>query len=79
MSLTPKEVARKLGVHCGTVYRWINSKKLRARRRAGKYYEIEESDLAALYEEAGKKDTPAEEAARRWRERGFEVGPSRAG
>jgi excisionase family DNA binding protein len=73
--LTPKEVARRIGVAANTVYRWLLTGKLRARRLAGCRYLIEEADADAMLKVAepagGLKQSPHEVAMRALREAGL--------
>ncbi len=51
---TPKALARRMGLHPSTVYRWIQTGRLPALRRAGGTGRllIRESDAAALLQPA---------------------------
>jgi excisionase family DNA binding protein len=46
--VTPKQVAARLQVHLATVHRWIVSGKLKAYRRMGSRYLINEEDIDTL-------------------------------
>lgn len=46
-TMSPKEVARMLGLHVGTVYRWISEGRLKA-RRLSRYYVVWEEDARAM-------------------------------
>ncbi len=52
--MTPKEVARMMNCHVGTIYRWVLTGKLKALRRAGPKgrYLIREVDALALLQPA---------------------------
>lgn len=71
--LTPKDVARRLDTHVGTIYRWIKSGKLKAKRLAGHRHLIAPEEVDKLLAD-GKPRSSAEQAADYWRGRGFSVG-----